>query len=176
MRTEFFFVVGITAFAAVAVRYIEAVHMQPEHTAAPVQTVPAPSVHRAQASSTYGREVRIKASPDLHYYVAASVNHQDTRFMVDTGASFIALRESDADDAGVRFSRSDFNYPVRTANGETYAALVVLEEVEIEGIIVDDVKAFVLRDEQLTTNLLGMSFLSRLESVEARSGELILKG
>ena len=41
---------------------------------------------------------------------------------------------------------------------------------------IEGVKAFILKDEQLSVNLLGMSFLSRLESVEARKGELLLRG
>jgi aspartyl protease family protein len=65
---------------------------------------------------------------------------------------------------------------VRTANGETKAAFVTLEEMEIGDIRVKNVKAFILPDEQLSVNLLGMSFLSRIESVEARSGELLLRG
>jgi len=95
---------------------------------------------------------------------------------VDTGATYVALRESDAREAGVYTSHTDYTYPVKTANGETRAAFVTLEEIEINGLRVDDVKAFILRDEQLAVNLLGMSFLSRLESVEARRGEMVLRG
>ena len=48
--------------------------------------------------------------------------------------------------------------------------------IEIGGLRVEKVKAFILADDQLGVNLLGMSFLSRLESVEARGGELVLRG
>ena len=123
-----------------------------------------------------GREVRIPAARDHHFYVEADVNRRAAHFLVDTGASFVALRDSDAREAGIYTSRTDYTYPVRTANGETNAAFVTLDELEIGGIRVQGVKAFVLPDEQLSINLLGMSFLSRLESVEARSGEMVLKG
>jgi aspartyl protease family protein len=65
---------------------------------------------------------------------------------------------------------------VRTANGEAMAALVTLKAIEVGPLRVVNVTAFVLADELLSVNLLGMSFLSRLESVEARGGEMILKG
>jgi len=88
----------------------------------------------------------------------------------------VALRESDAREAGIYTSWSDYSYPVRTANGETMAALVTIDEMKIDGIVVSGVKAFILPDEQLSINLLGMSFLSRIESVEARAGEMVLRG
>lgn len=130
------------------------------------------SAHSAGRES----EVRLTAARDRQYYVTAAVNGSPAPFLVDTGATYVALRESDARRAGLRFLKADFNQPVRTANGETFAVLVTLEEVEINGILIENVEALVLSDEQLGVNLLGMSFLSRLESVEARGGELVLRG
>ncbi|MCA8896320.1 MAG: TIGR02281 family clan AA aspartic protease, partial [Amphiplicatus sp.] len=78
--------------------------------------------------------------------------------------------------AGLRPYRADFDQPVRTANGVTNAARVTLHAIEINGIKVENVEAFILADDQLGVNLLGMSFLSRLESVESRAGELVLRG
>lgn len=121
-------------------------------------------------------EVRIPAAGDHQYYVTAAVNNAPSSFLVDTGASYVALRESDAERAGVYTAWSDFDYPVRTANGETRAALVTLRVIEINDIRVENVKAFILPDDQLGVNLLGMSFLSRIKSVEASNGELILRG
>ena len=88
----------------------------------------------------------------------------------------MALRDSDARNAGIYTSWTDYTYPVHTANGETKAAFVTIDEIEIDGLRIEGVKAFILKDEQLSVNLLGMSFLSRLESVEARKGELVLRG
>ncbi len=138
------------------------------------QATPAPRI--AAVQSHWGDEVRIDAAPDRQFYVNADVNRRTARFLVDTGASYVALRDSDARNAGIYTSWADYTYPVRTANGETKAALVTLDEIEIDGLRVGGVKAFILQDDQLAINLLGMSFLSRLESVEARGGELILRG
>ena len=139
-----------------------------------VRETPAPRI--AAVQSHWGDEVHIDAAPDHQFYVSADVNRRTARFLVDTGASYVALRDSDARNAGIYTSWADYTYPVRTANGETKAALVILDEIEIDGLKVENVKAFVLQDDQLAINLLGMSFLSRLESVEARGGELILRG
>lgn len=121
-------------------------------------------------------EVRIPAAGDHQYYVTAAINDAPSSFLVDTGASYVALRESDAERAGIYTAWTEFDYPVRTANGETRAALVTLSVIEIDAIRVENVKAFILPDDQLGINLLGMSFLSRIRSVEASNGELILRG
>ena len=124
----------------------------------------------------YGREVRLAAGPNHQYFVTAAINSRPASFLVDTGASFVALRDSDARKANIYVSWSDYKHAVRTANGETKAALIDIDVIEIDGIKVENVKAFILPDEQLGMNLLGMSFLSQLESVEQRGGELVLKG
>jgi aspartyl protease family protein len=64
---------------------------------------------------------------------------------------------------------------VNTANGQTKAAHVTLDRVEIGGIRVRDVEAFVLRDNALTTALVGMSFLQKLASYSVADGSLSLK-
>ncbi len=177
MRTEIIAAAVIVVTAVFGARAIDGAldNIEQQKQAAPARALTlAPSSASAQRRS--GREVRIVAARDQHFYVEVEVNRRPSQFLIDTGASYVAMRESDAREAGVYTSHSDYNYPVRTANGETNAAFVTLDELEIEGIRIEDVKAFVLPDEQLSINLLGMSFLSRLESVEARAGEMVLKG
>jgi aspartyl protease family protein len=95
-------------------------------------------------------------------------------FIVDTGASTIALREGDAARLGIHPSERDYSVRVATANGTTRAARVSLNRVEVGGVTVRDVTAVILPDEALGQNLLGMSFLSRLRW-EQRNGRLILE-
>jgi aspartyl protease family protein len=94
--------------------------------------------------------------------------------MVDTGASMVALTYEDAERAGVRLKPSDFTQSVSTANGMARFALVRLDRVTIGNITVRDVKAGVAERGRLSITLLGMSFLSRLERVDMRSGTLVL--
>lgn len=131
---------------------------------------------RSAPGSSYGGEVRLPAGANHQYFVTAAVNHRPASFLVDTGASYVALRDSDARAANIYVSWADYKHAVRTANGETRAALIDIDLIEIDGIRVENVRAFILPDEQLAMNLLGMSFLSKLESVEQRNGELVLKG
>jgi aspartyl protease family protein len=121
-------------------------------------------------------EVRLAAGANHQFFVTAAVNGRPSSFLVDTGASFVALRDSDARAANIYVSWADYKHPVRTANGETKAALIEVDVIEIDKIRVEKVQAFILPDEQLGMNLLGMSFLSKLDSVEARGRELILRG
>jgi aspartyl protease family protein len=179
MRSEFLGAVACVCAAVVAVKHIESKEAG-DGTGAPPEGVIAAAtpeaVKPAQSSAAYGREVRLEAGTNHQYFVTASVNRRPASFLVDTGASFVALRESDARSAFVNVSWADYKHPVRTANGETKAAMVDIDVIEIDGIRVENVRAFILPDEQLAMNLLGMSFLSQLESVEQKNGELVLKG
>ena len=177
MRNEILMAGVVVASTVIAVRYFDF-----KQATASVATTEARQESPADLSiasvtpAIYGDEVRIKAAQDNQYYVDAEINRRTANFLVDTGASYVALRDSDAREAGIYTAYADFTYPVKTANGETKAALVTIDEIEIGGLRVQGVKAFILKDEQLSINLLGMSFLSRLESVEARRGELVLRG
>lgn len=181
MRSELFAAAAVVVAATAGVRFWEA--SQPQDNASAAQTPAAQSLTRpsltagaAPHRAGWSDEVRIAASRDHQYYVTAAVNDWPASFLVDTGAGYVALRDSDARRAGVYTNWTDFTHPVRTANGETKAARVRLDVIEIDGIRIEGVDAFILQDDQLGVNLLGMSFLSRLESVEARAGVLVLRG
>ena len=96
--------------------------------------------------------------------------------VVDTGASMVALRQSDAARAGIRVARSDFTMPVATANGTSHGAPVMLDYVSVDGIEVRNVQAVILRDDLLRTNLLGTSFLNRLHRFEISGNILYIEG
>jgi aspartyl protease family protein len=118
--------------------------------------------------------VELRARGDGHYYAKAEVNGRPADVMVDTGASMVALTYEDAERAGVRLKPSDFTQTVSTANGTARFALVRLDRVSIGNITLRDVKAAVAERGKLAITLLGMSFLSRLERVDMRSGTLVL--
>jgi len=103
------------------------------------------------------------------------IDGQRVGFMVDTGASLIALNETTAARFGLRPARGDYNAAVSTANGTIKAARTRLAMVEIGGLVVRDVDAMVLPDEALSENLLGLSFLSRLSRFEYSNGRLVLE-
>jgi aspartyl protease family protein len=133
------------------------------------------SVEPGEAHASALDQVEIEAESDGHFYVDADVNFERVRLMVDTGATVTALRQSDAEAAGMRFIGGDFTFPVATANGTAYAAETELDSVAVDGIEVEKVRALVLPDEQLAVSLLGGSFLNRLSRYEVADGTLIFE-
>lgn len=128
----------------------------------------------APPASTGYRTVTLNSDGRGHFQVQARVDGRWIDFLVDTGASLIALRESSAAKLGIHPSVRDYSVKMQTANGVGKAARVQLNYVEVNGITVRDVEAFVIPDEQLSTNLLGMSFLSRVKWTHDR-GRLVLE-
>ena len=112
------------------------------------------------------------ANEQGHVVIDAAVNGAPVRLLVDTGASFVTLTPADARAAGISPGELVFNRRVSTANGSARMAPVMLREVRIGQLSIYDVPASVL--EQLNISLLGMSFLSRLQSYEMRDGKLTI--
>jgi aspartyl protease family protein len=125
-------------------------------------------------SVSNSRTVTLTPGNDGHFRTDARMDGRRLELVVDTGASQIALRASDAARLGIHPTPRDYNVKVATANGVTRAAPVELRMVEIGNIVVRDVRALVLPDEALGVNLLGMSFLSRVRWTHER-GRLILE-
>jgi aspartyl protease family protein len=121
------------------------------------------------------RSLSIPRDARGHFQTEGRIDGQRIAFMVDTGASVIALNETSAARFGLRPSRSDYNATVATANGTIKAARTRLAMVELGGLVVRDVDAMVLHDEALSENLLGLSFLSRLKRFEYAGGKMMLE-
>ena len=126
------------------------------------------------ALSTPGATV-LDADATGHYRGTFRLNGKATEALVDTGASLVAINETTARRIGVSVAALDFKYPISTANGETRAAHVRLQRVEVGQVRVDDVDAFVLRDKALSGTLIGMSFLKRLSAYSAEGDRLRLE-
>ena len=144
--------------------------------------VPTPSSRSAMAAApadsaagaSNSRTVSLSSGNDGHFRAQARVDGRVLELVVDTGASTVALRATDAARLGIHPTPHDYNVKVATANGMTRAALVQLGMVEIGNIVVRDVPALVHSDETLGVNLLGMSFLSRVRWTHER-GKLIIE-
>ena len=113
-----------------------------------------------------------RADKHGQFWVDGAANGASVHFLVDTGASSVALTLADAAAAGIGRGSLDFSARVSTANGIARAAPVRLREVRIGQLSVNDVSAFV--GENLHVSLLGMSFLKRIDSWEMRDGVLTL--
>lgn len=129
----------------------------------------------AVVAETNSRSVIVARDGRGHFQVDGRVDGRQLSFMVDTGASVIALTESDAARLGIHPAQREFSAQVKTANGTVRAAPARLDMVEVGDIIVRDVAAVILPDEALSDNLLGLSFLQRLRRFEYSEGKLVLE-
>ncbi|MGY3441025.1 MULTISPECIES: TIGR02281 family clan AA aspartic protease [unclassified Bradyrhizobium] len=145
--------------------------MSPAAATTTKQTI-SPAVTVAQASA---RTLSIAPDPRGHFATDGRIDGQRIDFMVDTGASVVALNETSAARFGLRPVPGDYTSRVTTANGTIRAARTRIAMVEIGGITVRDVDALVLPDEALSENLLGLSFLSKLKRFEYANGKLLLE-
>jgi aspartyl protease family protein len=114
-----------------------------------------------------GRETRIPMAIDGHFWVEASVNGQEIRFLVDSGATTTTIDRKTASAAGVDVSERRDRY-VRTGNGIIRVASGRAAELTIGGITRRDVALEIADNDDL--NVLGMNYLSSLSrwSVEGR--------
>ncbi len=170
MRQILILAVVVLIGGSYAARYANRALMHP-----PTRVASAQSVVPTSSDESYGRTLTLDADGQGHFQVEARIDGRHIDFMVDTGASLVALRESDAAEVGIRPVPRDYTATVSTANGKIKAARAKLDRIEIGDITVYDVPALVLPDESLSQNLLGVSFLSRLKRYEYANGRLVME-
>jgi aspartyl protease family protein len=133
------------------------------------------TVHAQTIGQARPRSLSIPRDFRGHFLTEGRIEGQRIGFMVDTGASVVALNETSAARFGLRPSRGDYTATVTTANGTIKAARTRIAMVEIGELVVRDVDAMVLPDAALSENLLGLSFLSKLKRFEYANGQMVLE-
>ena len=171
MRQLLGFMLLMAAAALGVTRYMD--HTAKSGGTNAMAMAPRPAPAAAPPASAGYRSVTLR-DDGRGFQVEARVDGRTIDFIVDTGASSIALRESSAARLGIHPSARDYNVKMQTANGVGKAARVTLDRVEINGITVRGVSAVVVPDEALAMNLLGMTFLSRVKWTHDR-GKLVLE-
>ena len=141
---------------------------------APAVAVATVAPDASQAPTLDSGGASIAKSSDGHFWAEADVDGHPVRFLVDTGATAVALTADDARNLGIDPSSLQYQYTVMTANGPARAAQVKLGVVSVGRAQVSDVQAFVI-DKGLETSLLGMSYLGRLAKFEATPDALVLR-
>ena len=116
----------------------------------------------------------LRLVPDArgHYWTQGAINGASLRFMVDTGATYVAINIDEARRAGIDY-RAGQQVVMNTANGQSLAWLVKLDRVSIGGIVMHGVEASV-HERGLPVALLGMSFVNRLD-MRQEGGGLVLR-
>jgi aspartyl protease family protein len=158
------------AFAALFYALIG--HRLLEWPSAPASQAVNMPMAQAPARAAVPNTLVYRADPRGHVVLDAAVNGAPVRFMVDTGATLVALTIADAAAAGIGRGELHFTLRTSTANGVALAAPVRLREIRVGQFSVADVPAVV--HENLRISLLGQTFLNRLDSYEMRDGVLTL--
>ena len=130
---------------------------------------------RGRAAS-HARAVQIARGQGGEFALQARINGVNTPMVIDTGATWVVLTWETAKAAGLPLELLDYNVDVETAGGHTRAARLTLDRLAIGKLVERSVPALVVPRGQMKTNLLGMSFLDRLESWEVRADSLMLRG
>ena len=127
-----------------------------------------------QREPTYA--VQIPRGSNGEFAVQARINGIAAAMVVDTGATSVVLTYETAKAIGLPLELLEYNVDVQTASGHTKAARLWLDRIAIGKMVERSVPALVVGQGQMKTNLLGMSFLDRLDSFEVRADNLLLHG
>jgi len=120
-----------------------------------------------------GHAVRVRMSPDGHFWVLASLNGTKRRMLIDSGATVTALSSATAREAGVKTGTGITPVILRTANGAAPAQTGAIEELRVGNIVARNLRV-VSAPGLGDLDVLGMNFLSKLESWRVEGRTLIL--
>ncbi len=138
----------------------------------PVNAVVA--VENGNARKATGGEVELTRAADGHFYVDAEVNGVPIRFLVDTGATSVALTTGDAEAIGLSFSDEEFTQTGRGVGGQIALKPVQLDSLGVGDMSITNVDA-VIAQSQLDISLLGQTWLSRVGTVSIEGDKMILR-
>jgi aspartyl protease family protein len=117
-----------------------------------------------------GEPVTLQRNRAGHFEAPGRINGEPVTFLLDTGATYVAVPAALADDLGLQPGRSAW---FNTANGRVEGTLTELAEVSLGGLKVQNVQGSISPGMESDTVLLGMSFLNLL-SIEMQSGQMVL--
>ena len=116
----------------------------------------------AGAAAPSSAQVTLSAGAGGHFWAPGAINGVSIRFLVDTGATTIALSSESAKRLGLNYT-AGARVPVRTASTTTAGYRVKLDTVSVGDITLNNVDGLVLEGRYPEDALLGMSFLNRTQ-------------
>jgi len=120
-----------------------------------------------------GRELRVRMSSDGHFWVLASINGTNRRMLIDSGATVTAISGQTAREAKVETGTGLAPVVLRTANGAAPAQTGKVKEIRVGNIVARNLR-IVTSPGMGSLNVIGMNFLSKLESWRVEGRTLIL--
>lgn len=127
----------------------------------------------ASATNIFGGATVLKRGAGGHFFTDATVNGISVNFLVDTGATGVALTTDDAQRMGLVFSPSEFSVIGSGASGPVRGKLVVLDRVTMGGKTVEQVPGAILENAEMS--LLGQSFLGQMGKIEIEGDEMVIR-
>lgn len=118
-------------------------------------------VRDGDAGSGFGSSIVMTANDAGHFIVQGQINGSAATFMVDTGATVVAIGQADADRMGLNYKNAPSGF-ANTANGRIPVRAITLSSVRIGDVVIPNVQAAVL-PSQMSHVLLGNSFLTRFQ-------------
>jgi aspartyl protease family protein len=152
---------GVTLVSANAREAV--VSYQGERQTVNLTTRPAGSGGYAEATS---QRVSISADELGQYRIRGAINDRYVDFLIDTGASVVAMSSHVADSLGLDFSRGQRG-SVQTAQGNAESHFMILDQVTVAGITAYNVQAAIITGRYPLDILLGMSFLRQVSMQES---------
>lgn len=122
-----------------------------------------------------GRVVELSRGRNGEFPITTRVNGARVPMILDTGASAVMLTQNAARAAGLPLEVLKYTVSLETANGRTRAAAITIDRLAIGNIVERSVPALIVPNSQLKTNLLGMTFLNRLESWQVKGDRLQMR-
>jgi aspartyl protease family protein len=122
------------------------------------------------------RAVDIPRKNGGEFAVRAKINNVQAPMLIDTGATSVVLTYETAKAIGLPLELLEYDVELETASGRTRAARLTLDRLAVGSVVERSVPALVVPRGQSRNNLLGMSFLDRLESWEVRADRLTIRG
>ena len=120
-----------------------------------------------------GKELRVRMSPDGHFWALASINGVRRRMLIDSGATVSAVSQRTARDARIDAGSGIAPVVLRTANGAAPAETGSIDELRVGNIVARNLKV-VTSPGLGDLDVLGMNFLSKLDSWRVEGRTLIL--
>jgi aspartyl protease family protein len=134
---------------------------------------PLPAATAPIAAATQQQGVQLLRAQNGHFFVMGDVDGAMVNFIVDTGASVIALTANDAQKLGQTWYPNELQVVGRGANGDVIGKPIMLSRVKIGHIEVLNVRAVII-PQGLDTSLLGQSFLSQIPNVNISGDRMTL--
>jgi aspartyl protease family protein len=127
-------------------------------------------------STVHSRFVQVARGDTGEFALQARINGVVAPMVIDTGATSVVLTHETAKVLGLPLELLEYDVDVETAGGHTKAARLTLDRLAIGKLEERSIPALVVPRGQMKTNLLGMSFLDRLESWEVHADRLTMRG